>query len=207
MLRWASPSCPNHPVRAGEPVLVTFQLNNQQYAPRVTDYRFYADGKLLQEGQATIDPLSGKTYQYAYTSPVAVGERVAFTVKAATGGKNYEKTVSIPPFPPQICSSFISFASFSTTVMSSLATSPYYQDNFTTATGLNAGLAISLCLIVLLIALELAGTAGEENNSVQGGALLSWQRFKIKFSTLTWILFIIFIGIVYTKMIMILTMT
>jgi len=195
--------------RQGEPILVTFKLNNPHYESKVTDYQFYVGGKLLKEGRAVIDPQSGKTYQYAYTSPVAIGERVTFAVQADTGGESYQKSVSIPPFPPQVCSSFISFASFSTTVMSSMATSPYYKDNFATAaTGVNAGLVISLCLIALLIALELVG-AVDENNSTggQGGAQLTLQRFKVKFSTLTWILFIIFIGIVYTKIVMILSMT
>lgn len=194
--------------REGEPVLVTFKLNNPHYEPKVTDYRFYVNGKILKEGRATLYPLSGKIYQYAYTSPVAIGERVTFAVKAGTGGESCEKTVSIPPFPPQVCSSFISFASFSTTVMSSLATSSYYKDNFATAaTGVNAGLVISICLIALLIALELAGAAEENNTAGQGGVLPALQRFKDKFSTLTWILFIIFIGIVYTKIVMILSMT
>jgi len=198
--------------RAGEPVLVTFKLNNPRHETRVTDYQFYADGKLLKEGQAAIDPRSGKTYQYAYTSPAAAGERVAFTVKAGSGGESYEKTVSIPPFPPQACSSFISFASFSTTVMSSLATSPYYKDNFAaTAAGVNAGLVIFFCLIALLIAMELAGAAAGENDDPTAGppagGLVILQRFRLKFSTLTWILFIIFIGIVYTKIVMILSMT
>lgn len=198
--------------RPDEPVLVTFKLNNPHPGrPVLTDYQFYVDGKLLKEGQAAVDPLSSKTYQYAFASPVAVGERVTFTVKAASGGEHYERSVSIPPFPPQVCSSFISFASFSATVMSSLATSPYYRENFAASTGLNAGLVISLCLILLLIALELAGAAtGEDANFSSGppaGTLAVLQRFKVKFNTLTWILFIIFIGIVYTKIVIILSMT
>jgi len=44
------------------------------------------------------------------------------------------------------------------------------------------------------------------NSTGQGGGLPALQRFKVKFSILTWILFIIFIGIVYTKIVMILSM-
>ncbi len=196
--------------RKGKPVSATFKLNNPHDRQMNTGYRFYADGELLKEGQTVIDPSSSKTYQYAYSSPVEIGERVSFTVESSSHGRRYEKTISVPPFPPQICSSFISFASFSTTVMSSMSTSPYYQENFSTASGVNIGLFISISLILLLIALELVGAAVGETTGAhyssrpkQGGFVL--RRFKDKFSVLTWILFIIFMGIVYTKIVMILS--
>lgn len=50
----------------------------------------------------------------------------------------------------------------------------------------------------LLYALELVGAVtGEGSNSTgHGGWLPALQRFKVKFSTLTWILFIVFIPLV-----------
>lgn len=193
--------------RYGEPILVTFQLNNPGLKTLVTKYRFFADGVLLKEGEAAISPLSSKTYQYAYSSPVEIGQRVSFAVKTRSGGDSYEKIVSAPPFPPQVASSFISFASFSTTVMSSMATLTFYQTNYNAGSGFNAGVLMSICLILLLIFLELAGAAIEEKSGPSGNSngVVILQRFRIRFSTLTGILFIIFMGIVYTKVIMILS--
>lgn len=195
--------------RQGEPILVTFQLNNPDISTMVTNYKFYADGVLLKEGQASINPLSSKTYQYLYSSQVEIGQRVSFTVKTSSDAKNYEKIVSIPSFPPQVASSFISFASFSTTVMSSMATFTHYDGSFTTGKGFNVGLLMSLCLILLLIFLELAGAAIEDANEGArfNGGIITLQRFKIRFSTLTGVLFIIFMGIVYTKIVLILSTT
>jgi MFS family permease len=139
---------------------------------------------------------------------------VSFAVKASSGAGDYEKAVSIPPYPPQVCSSFISFASFSTSVMSSMSTSAYYTDYFAdTASGaVNVGLVISLFLIVLLICMELAGAYVDERignvSAIQlTGSVAALSRFRIAFSGLTWILFIIFIGIVFTKIVMILSST
>lgn len=195
--------------RCGEPILVTFQLNNPGLETLVTKYQFYADGVLLKEGEASISPLSSKTYQYAYNSPVELGQRVSFAVKTQSGGGSYQKVVSTPPFPPQVASSFISFASFSTTVMSSMATVAFYQSNYSANSGFNVGVTMSVCLILLLIFLELAGAAIEERSGPSGmaGGVVTLQRFRIRFSTLTGILFIIFMGIVYTKVIMILSTT
>jgi hypothetical protein len=192
--------------RLGEPLLITLKLNNPLPISQTVNCQFYTNDTLLQAGQTTIAPLSSKTYQYAYPSPVRIGERVNFLVRTDSGAGTSEQSVSIPPFAPEVCSSFISFASFSTTVMSSMVTNAYYQDNFTKTTELNTGLVVSLALILLLIFLELAGAAFEDSPSGAGvsAGLLFLQRLRIRYSILTWILLIIFIGIVYTKIIMIL---
>ncbi|MGD0153213.1 MAG: hypothetical protein ABSC17_05550 [Thermacetogeniaceae bacterium] len=194
--------------RLGEPLLVTIKLNNPSLLSKVVNCQLYANADLLQAGQTTLAPLSSKTYQYAYPSPVKIGDKVSFVVRTSSAAGNYEKAVSIPPFAPQVCSSFISFASFSTTVMSSMVTSAYYQNNFNAAADLNAGLVFSLTLILLLIFLELAGAASEDISiGVASGGLLFLQRLRLRFNILTWILLIIFVGIVYTKIIMILSVS
>ncbi len=193
--------------RRGEPIIVTFQLNNPHPASQVISYQFLSGDKLVKEGQAPLDPLSSMSFRYTYPSPVNIGERVSFTVRSSENGTdNSEKTVTVPPFPPQVASSFVAFASFSTTVMSSMATAPYYKSSFAgTATALNTGLVISVFLILLLIFLELAGAASEDAGSVQGGRAMLLQRFRLQFSTLTWILLIIFIAMVFTKIAMVLS--
>jgi hypothetical protein len=191
--------------RLGQPVVVSYDLNNPGATDLVTHFQFYVNGQLLRDGLTTIPPLSAMTYQYDFASPVNLGDKIGFDLVTSSALGNYEKQVSIPPFPPQIASSFISFASFSTTVMSSMVTTSYYNGNFSSTQRVNTGLIISACLIFLLICMELAGASMEERVSSSGplsGGLLLLQKFRYRFSTLSWILLIIFIGIIYTKIVM-----
>ena len=184
--------------RQGEPILATFRLNNPSPQPLVTSYQFYANGELLKEGATTIAPISSKAYQYAYANPLRMGEQLNFVVRTQSGLGNYEKVVSSPPYPPQVWSSFVSFASFSTSVMSSMSTMTYYQSTFGSDMGLNVGVIASVVLIILLIFLELTQPLLRQKTITVLG------RLRLRFSTLTWILLIIFMGIVYTKVVMIL---
>ena len=187
--------------REGEPIIATFKLNNPTSEATTIDYSFYANGKLLQEGTSTLAPHSSKTYQYVYRNPLELGEQVNFVVKAdsQSQGITCEKIVSLPAYPPQIMSSFVSFASFSTSVMGFMASSTYYESSFGSPDeGLNVGLVISIVLIILLIFLELSEPLLTE------GIHFVLGKLRIRFSTMTAILFIIFMGIVYTKIVMIL---
>ena len=65
--------------------------------------------------------------------------------------------------------------------------------------GLNVGLITSIVLIILLIFLELTQPV------VEGGTVARLGRLRIRFSTVTWILFLTFMGIVFTKVTIILT--
>jgi hypothetical protein len=244
--------------KQGEPILATFKLNNPSSEPVVTSYQLYANGELLKEGTATIAPTSSKTYQYAYANPLKMGEQLNFVVKTQSELGNYESIVSSPPYPPQVWSSFVSFASFSTSVMTSMSTMTYYQSTFGDNMGLNVGITTALVLIALLIFLELTqpwlrekamAILGRRSAGVLAGApkgtlpeeippstpsstlltrmfalsrdwLVTWmvspvlsssrkpksglRMLRIRFSTITWILFIIFMGIVYTRVVMVL---
>ncbi len=64
--------------------------------------------------------------------------------------------------------------------------------------GLNVGIIASLVLIALLIFAELTQPV------IAGRAVAILGRLRIRLSTVTWILFIIFMGIVYTMVVMIL---
>ena len=185
--------------RQGEPILATVKLNNPSSQALITSYQFYANGELLKEGAATIASDSSKTYQYAYANPLKIGEQVNFMVRTQSELGNYESVVSSPPYPPQVWSSFVSFAAFSTSVMSSMSTMTYYQITFGTNIGLNVGIIASVVLIILLIFLELTQPLLRQKTVAMLGKL------SLRFSTVTWILFIIFMGIVYTRVVMILT--
>lgn len=183
--------------RQGEPVIVIFKLNNPTSEIVVTHYQFYANGKLLKEGITSIAPGFGKTYKYAFKSPVPLGGQLNFAIRAKSQRGNYQKILSSPPYPPQVWSSFISFASFSTSVMSFMSTMSYYQGSFGTSLGFNVGLLFSIILALLLIFLELSQPILAEKT------ILVLGNLRLRFNTVTWILLIIFLGIVYTKVVMI----
>lgn len=181
--------------REGEPVMATFKLNNPSGKSLVTSYQFYANGTLLREGTATIAPYSSKTYRHVYENRLPIGERLTFVVATRSEQGNYEKVLSSPPYPPQVWSSFVSFASFSTSVMSSMSTMSYYRGSFSDV-GLNIGIVTSIVLIILLIFLEITPSGGK--------MVAALGSLRLRLSTLTGILLIIFLGMVYTRVVMIL---
>ncbi len=184
--------------REGEPIIATFKLNNPSPQEIETEYQFYANGELIKEGVAIIPPGSSKLYQYAYKNPLLLGEQVNFMVKTKSPQGSHEKVVSLPAYPPQIWSSFVSFASFSTSVMGFMSSMTYYEGTFGSDTGFNIGLLCTIVLIGLLIFLELTQPL------LQKKTITILKRLRLRFSNITWILFIIFMGIVYTKVVMIL---
>lgn len=184
--------------REGEPIIATFKLNNPSSQAISIEYQLYANGELLKEGTALITPGSSKLYQYAYKNPLKLGEQVNFVVKTKSPWGSGQKVVSLPSYPPQIWSSFVSFASFSTSVMGFMSSMTYYQSTFGGNMGLNVGLLCTIVLIGLLIFLELTQPLLQERT------IAVLRRLRLRFSTVTWILFILFMGIVYTKVVMIL---
>ena len=184
--------------RQGEPVIAMFTLNNPSSEALATDYKFYANGQLIKEGSTTIIPGSSKVYKYAYKSPLQLGGQLNFAVITHSNQGDYEQSISTPSYPPQIWSSFISFASFSTSVMGFMSTMSYYNGAFgINNVGLNVGLLFSMILAALLIFLELSQPLLADKN------LLVMGNLRLRFSTITWILLMIFMGIVYTKVVMI----
>ncbi len=183
--------------REGKPIIATFKLNNPASQTVCTEYQFYANGELMKEGTTTIPPGSSKLYQYAYKNPLLLGERVSFVVKTMSPRGSHEKAVSLPSYPPQIWSSFVSFASFSTSMMGFMTSSTYYQSSFSSGMGFNVGILVNVVLIGLLIFLELTQPLLQERTVTILG------RLRLRFNSVTWILFIVFMGIVYTKVVMI----
>jgi len=184
--------------REGEPVIATLKLSNPTAQSTEINYQFYANGELVKQGEAILSPYSSKVYQYIYRNPLELGEQVNFIVRAVSSEVGYEKVVSIPSYPPQIWSSFVSFASFSTSVMSSMTSITYYQTSFDSDMGFNIGILCSTVLIGLLIFLELTQPL------IQDKTVAVLGKLRLRFGTVTWILLIIFLGIVYTKIVMIL---
>ena len=95
-------------------------------------------------------------------------------------------------------SSFVSLAAFSTSVMSSMVSMEYFNETFGTTSGINTGIIVAIVLIVLLIFLELTQVV------TTGRKITIIGSYRAGFSTMSTILFIIFIGMVFTKVVMIL---
>ena len=83
--------------------------------------------------------------------------------------------------------------------MSSMTTMTYYESSFGSTMGLNVGLICLIALTALLIFLELSQPLLREREFTVLG------RLRINLKTVTWILLIIFLGIVYTQVVMILS--
>lgn len=184
------------------PLLISFDLNNPSLQENTMSYEFYANGRLLMQGTALLSPYSSRKYSYVYPEVPKLGERVTFLVKSESEQGYYEKALSMPAYPPQIWSSFVSFASFSTSLMSSSMSSTmginseqYYSKTFADSR-LNVGLIFSMVLILLLIYLELTEPLEAKSFMIIGG-------LRLRFGRLSAVLFIIFIGMVLTKVAMI----
>ena len=185
--------------REGEPIIATFKLNNPSSQAVSIGYQFYANGELIQEAATIITPNSSKVYQYVYKNPLELGEQVHFLVKATSLLGSSDKVVSLPAYPPQIWSSFVSFASFSTSVMSFMSSMTYYQNSFGSEMGFNVGIFFHVILIGVLVFLEATQPL------LQWKAVNRLVELRLRFNNITSILFIIFMGIVYTRVVMILT--
>ncbi|MFC2058737.1 hypothetical protein ACFLTS_03720 [Chloroflexota bacterium] len=185
----------------GSPVTATFRLNNPLPQPLAAEYEFYADGELLIAGDTIIAEGTGEAVQYVYKNPLQIGEQINFLLKAHSELGDYEKVVSLPAYAPQVMSSFVSFAAASTTMMSSMSTMVYYNDVVGGSTSVNVGLMVTLVLIALLVFAELTLPVIMRNKSSTGVI----GRLRVQFSVVHWILFIIFIGLVYTNIVMILS--
>ena len=188
-------------LRKGDPVKVTFYINNPSDKVAGTDYTLFANGNALMSGRTELSPNSGKQFQYVYNNPLKLGEQVTFSAITESGDEVNQDSVSIPSFPPQVWSSFVSFASFSTSVMSSssaissmsMSSMGYYNNAFGTNKALNVGLIFSIVLIILLIFLELSEPLLAEKSIPLLGNL------RIRFSRLSGVLFVIFVGMVFTQ--------
>lgn len=182
--------------RPGEPVIATFRLSNPTPHPVVRQYEFYANGRLLQQGEVALPPGSSKKYQFVYRNAQPLGEGLSFVLRTRGKEGRQERAIASPPYPPQVWSSFVSFASFSTSVMSSMSSTTYYQQTFTPGAGFNIGFLSSLVLISLLIFLEITQPLLQERSIPLIG------RLRVRFSTLTWVLFVIFMAMFYTRIVM-----
>ena len=181
--------------RENESIIATFSINNPSDEITGIDYSFYANGEDVMNGNVVLDPGTGRQFQYIYNNPFKIGDQVTFHATTRSNNLVSEKSLSVPAYAPQIWSSFVSFASISSTMMSSMSMSSmtYYDGSFGTNRALNSGLIFSIVLILLLIFLELSEPLLAEKSIPVIGKL------RIRFTRLTAILFVIFVGMVFTQ--------
>jgi len=183
--------------REGEPVVTISKLNSPSSETVVTEYRLYVNNWLIHEETAAIAAGSMRTYKYAFENPLKIGQQMNFVVRTKSELGKHEKTFATPPYSPQIWSSFVSLGSFSTSLMNYLSTMTYYQSSFGNDSALNIGLLCTVACIGLLIFMELTRPV------IQKKTTLTLKNVRIRFNSLMWILFTIFLGIVYTRVVMI----
>lgn len=186
--------------REGQPLLITFNLNNPSDKENRMSYEFYANGVQLMQGKALLEGGSTKQYTYVYPESPKLGERITFLAKTESEQGSYEKILSMPAYSPQIWTSFVSFASFSTSLMSStmsasITSMEFYSSYLGDTNKPNVGLVFSIVLIIMLIYLEITQPLMEKSLTIIGG-------LRIRFSRLSAILLIVFLGMVFTKVAM-----
>ena len=215
--------------KEGEPMIVAFSLKNFQSVEKSYEYELYANGVKVMEGTTRLPQLAVKQYQYSYKNPLPLGERLTFNLKITSktdvqngvscwsirirdnclmgGEERYEKTVSIPAYPPQVWSSFVSFATFSTAISSatmaslassstiSLASMSYYKNTYGFDTFINVGVVFSVALLFILISVEVTEPYIR--------ALNFMGRLRHRFNRLSLVLFTIFVAMVFTEIILI----
>ncbi len=183
--------------KAGAPIVATFNINNPSDGPSTTSYQLYVNGRLVESGRTTIAPQASSKYQYAYKNTLERGEQVNFVLKTNSDSGSFDKIVSLPAYPSQLMSSFVSFAAFSTSVMTSMISMEYFTDTFGTTARINTGMIVAIVLITLLIFVELT----QAIITGRGSTIIS--SYRAGFTTISTILFIIFIGMVFTRVVMI----
>ena len=183
--------------RTGEPIVATFNISNLSGEPATTRYQLFINGRLMGNGSTTIAPLSSSKYQYAYNNCLERGEQANFMLKTSSDNGDIDRLVSLPAYPSQLMSSFVSFAAFSTSVMSSMISMEYFSNTFDTTSQVNIGVILSIVLIVLLIFLELTQAWAT------GRRITVIASYQAGFSTVSTILFIIILGMMFTKIVMI----
>ncbi len=205
--------------REGEPISVAFTIKNFDASKTAYTYMLYANGVKVFQGTTSIAPFSAKRNGYLYKNPMALGDQVNFFLEVKSPKGTFIKTISSPAYPPQVWTSFVSFATFSTamagsmagtmasssiasstttTTTTAIATMTYYTDYFGAKEAINVGVIFSIVLIVLLIHIEVTEPfSGLESFT---------GRVRVRFNRLNVVLFIIFISMVFTQIALIISL-
>lgn len=182
--------------REDEPVVVSIQLSNLYGEDLRARYGLYSNGKTLFEGSTLLAPGESQQYRYIAEGAPGLGRQTTFVARASFGADEIEKRISLPPYPPQVWSSFVSFASFSTSMMSSMSTAIYYKDYFGAGIGANLGFVLVLSLLVFSFFQEFTFPF------IREGRKHLLARMHLRLHEMVVLLAIVFMGIVYTILVL-----
>ena len=184
--------------KENSPILVSLALQNPAPIEMLTDYQLFVNGKLAMEGNTQLPPNGIMKYEYIYKNPLQIGEQIVFVAKSSSGGELFEEVISYPSYPPVVWCSFVSFASFSESVMSYMVTMGHFKESFAGKLTLNLGVIFSIVLIILLICLELT------EPHLFKKSMTTINNLRLRFVRLAGVLFIIFVGMVLAQIAVIL---
>ena len=191
------PAFPIH----GEPVVAIITLRDVHPEPHRFELSVYTDGVKTMDSVIEVSQGSPKEYKIVANVGDLIGTswRIYANASDLDAGVRYERSAMIPPYPPEIFSSFVSFASFSSTMMGYMTTLTYYMQTVTPAdSSSNIGLAIALSLIALLVFIELSDPA-------YGGVGDKLLELRRRYGGEAAALFVIFALIVFTKVVFIIS--
>ncbi|MBI2888055.1 MAG: hypothetical protein HYY02_12710 [Chloroflexi bacterium] len=180
----------------GQPVVVALEVTNPRDQEETFRHELFLGNTMLQSGASTLPSQGSRIYKYVHKVDLAAGRQLNFVARVTTERESWERTLSLPPYPPQVWSSFVSFATFSTSMMGSISAVAYYKEHFVSAEGMNAGFLLILTLLVLVVFQDMTGPLSRlMPNSLLG-------RLNRQFRELVVILGLIFLGICYTVIVL-----
>ncbi len=197
--------------REDEPFTITASVRNTDYEPRTYRVSIFVDGQQVLATESRLDASTTQSFTYTRASP-ELGSAVRIYAEALNQetGVKFSDIILVPQSPPEVWLSFAAFSSFATSLtsssssaMSSSFTIRYYQNtmNISAPEGsflspINVGLVISIVLIVLLIFIEITDPSyGKLGRRV--------KQLRSKYGLLAGSLLMIFLGMVLTRIVMI----
>jgi hypothetical protein len=205
--------------RENEPFVVRALVRNVADEPRRIRVTLFVDGLEAFVSESFLEPLATQSSTLTLPSP-KLGTAIRFYAEAVDleTGARFTEAIMVPQSPPEAWMSFASFSSLTTMLLSSSSSSSlmsssssssmsssftisYYQSTIGLARapvkwGINVGLAVSIILLVLLTFIELTnprfGTLGRRLSGLRD-----------RYSLLTANLLLIFMGLVITRIVMI----
>jgi len=187
--------------REGLPTLLHLALRNLSRSEEDYAFRIYVNGEVVVEGKMFIPARSSRDIRYIAPADIPVGQSLKIYAQAQTvgGSVRYEKHLEIPPCPPEIWSSFSSFASFSTSLLGYVTSFSYYMSfaaQANTLGNLNAGAIVTVALLGVLVFLQVSDPSWRS----LGIRTLS---LRTRYGWLAVVLLAIFACMVFTRVILI----
>ena len=205
--------------KEGEPFVVRAQVRNAAEEPRRIRVTLFVDGSEAMLSESLLEPLTTQSSTLTLPAP-ELGTAVRFYAEAVDleTGARFTEALMVPQSPPEAWMSFASFSSLTTMLLSSSSSSSlmsssssssmsssftisYYQSTIGLARapikwGINVGLTVSIILLALLVFIELTNPGF----STLGKRLTG---LRARYSLLTANLLLIFVGLVITRIVMI----